>query len=538
MYYQRGGHATLMCWALCVWLSVASLDLKQLPSGILLRKVDMKLRSKVWKLVVTVEDNPLDLSTIKETLANSLATRGATNLHFKGVLRHLQHRVEMLERRQAKKMSAKSPPRRVRRGLIDAVGLAAHSLFGVATDEEMDTIREKVQENRDTLKELSTWAAEQIAVVNASYTAISENRHAIQTLTTSLNLGEQIYRIRSALDRAESLLNHQLQIRDDLEDGRLTERILPPHVLQEIPSHPDEVWLPITWYYQWTTTIPLWNSSSFVVELPLVRHETGQGYEVRAFPAPAENRLAQLRASGYAGLDRLAGTVSQPTNCQGAQPIVCNEGPVTAHSCVGALILERDYTVCEVELRKAPQPPRSTIQQVTGSQELVLTSFHNITLVERCPARDEPVTLAMTRGIARVRWQPGCRLEGPGFTVTAPKRQVKRIEWEAPSASLDLGRRVEALAVPPNITIISLRDTVPTIHQRIRWGTDYTNVLWLSALTVYIIILSISIYHPWRCRKEAATSHSQDPEPGTDPPTDQSGTITVDLSQGITTYRP
>ena len=57
---------------------------------------------------------------------------------------------------------------------------------------------------------------------------------------------------------------------------------------------------------------------------PLITHSNIQGYELQIFPVwRPQNISMQLSVAYYAGLDMIAGSVSEPHRCQGHDPLVC-----------------------------------------------------------------------------------------------------------------------------------------------------------------------------------------------------------------------
>ena len=71
---------------------------------------------------------------------------------------------------------------RRRRGLFDLGGDIFHSLFGVATDKELNTIHHVISNNKNNIKQLYHDRDRLISVVNKTILAISENRKHLTIL--------------------------------------------------------------------------------------------------------------------------------------------------------------------------------------------------------------------------------------------------------------------------------------------------------------------------------------------------------------------
>jgi len=113
---------------------VASIEVKGLPQGLLQRNIDMKLMTEIWTLVVTVERDEVEwtsvMSAFNKTTLLRLERAGTWMRHE---LRQLLFRAQRLadtHRQQAP--PSQGAATRERRGLIDGIGMVAHGLFGLA----------------------------------------------------------------------------------------------------------------------------------------------------------------------------------------------------------------------------------------------------------------------------------------------------------------------------------------------------------------------------------------------------------------------
>ena len=73
-------------------------------------------------------------------------------------------------------------------------------------------------------------------------------------------------------------------------------------------------WLAPEWYYMWCQVQPLWNElNTYEVRLPLITHDSTQGYELQTFPVwVPQNAIVQLQVSQYTALNTATGMVSEP----------------------------------------------------------------------------------------------------------------------------------------------------------------------------------------------------------------------------------
>jgi hypothetical protein len=195
--------------------------------------MDMRIRAKEWKVIVTVEEEPINFSVLDTAIRELLDND------------YVKHNVyAATQATDFKQELARLKNHRRRRGLIDGVGLIAHSLFGLATDSEVAEIKAKVEENRAALQGITTWANDWLTVVNASHQAAILNRITINNLTREVTdafaIQEALGTVNRRLHEVGQEVLRQQRIRDDLEDGRLTELIFSPHLFQSLPHQADE----------------------------------------------------------------------------------------------------------------------------------------------------------------------------------------------------------------------------------------------------------------------------------------------------------
>ena len=138
---ERGanGCVSFLCALLCAHL-VSSMTVTELHQGLLQKKMELRITSKLWKVVITVEDSSTQWNEVMRVVTR-LTDFNYSHMdewsHAKlGQLRHRINHISHAYRRRQK------------RGLIDGIGVVAHSLFGLATDADIAELKEKIEENR------------------------------------------------------------------------------------------------------------------------------------------------------------------------------------------------------------------------------------------------------------------------------------------------------------------------------------------------------------------------------------------------------
>ena len=164
----------LLCTILCAQLA-KSLNVTELPQGLLQKKLDLKLTSKLWKVVITVEDGSTQWNEVMRVVTS------LTDLNRS----HMDNwsRSQLLQLRDRISHLSQSHQRRQKRGLIDGIGVVAQSLFGLATDGDVAQLREKIEENRRWQQKMSTWSDEFIVVINKTREDLALNRALLNNIT-------------------------------------------------------------------------------------------------------------------------------------------------------------------------------------------------------------------------------------------------------------------------------------------------------------------------------------------------------------------
>lgn len=502
------------CFVL-LWLFLhvgASLNVTELPQGLLMRKMDMKLTSELWTVVITVEDGSTAWDETVATLTRLMnLDRPHMDAWSRAQLQRLGNRIGHLNHHHS----------RSKRGLIDGVGVVAKSLFGLATESEVAQLRERVEENRRWQRSMSTWTEDFVVVMNRTREEIALNRallnnitertlHAIDDVHLIMTLQEQVHDLEAISRRIDD-------IRDDLEHGQLTELLLPIATLQSIVGDT----LPLEWYYRWCTISPSFDQGwVYEVRLPVVASDPTIGYELVAFPVwgPA-NRTVKLDVARYAALDTRTGQVSEPRTCRGERPLVCSNGPRT-RGCTAAVVKQLGVMdVCNVLLVEEERRYFSMMEN-----EIVAVLGKSTPFAQICPKAERPLTTQLPRGTHRITWTGGCTLETHDFsisTATMPMGHRKVDGWQIYRGKLDITdffkNRTFPSILPPLIPLDYNRmDRPPAIQ--------WTNPsLWPLIILLSIIIFAAAlafvlwrfVHPPARSVNRGQESHPQEGEQDT-----------------------
>ena len=147
----------------------------------------------------------------------------------------------------------------VKRGLFNFIGQASHFLSGTATSEEIDNVKETLQQIGNNQAKLAHDITRFKSVLNHTYEEIEITRKQLNSSTTTFELyvavmdknlrgiAEQVYRwthcqdIEILISHLEDMTcnflashNHWINRKENVEAGQLNEHILPPGVLKTI----------------------------------------------------------------------------------------------------------------------------------------------------------------------------------------------------------------------------------------------------------------------------------------------------------------
>lgn len=447
-----------------------------MEDGVMMKKdVEIKTKALQWNVLVVLEDSTTDIRVhIEEQLRKFDTTLATIPLSMKRKVNVPSWERQLARVKNSLNQSAsnsstvmKGAAKRNKRGLLDFVGMVSKTLFGVATDAEVQSLQQKVEQNRHNAQHIVQLQEEMLTIVNATHEEVVRNRAALNSMinntahmwetlehtfrirdTTSMLL----QRLREAMDMVwydVIFLRHLIEQRNSkiaaLEMRRLTQQILPPKLLRSIAEDTTQVQAhlvaPLEWYYTYIPVMPLWkdaasNTLAYNVFIPLADNTDYLGYEIHTFPVPLQNSTATARlvASGDMAINTKTGAAFKLQTCLGQKPRLCNPLPsrrrMEKKDCLYAIVTGADIkSVCPAEVRQ-------------DTPELLMLKTPNVviwitwgdTLVLRCPGEKQQAQ-TVEKGTYKVSWEGRCVLSTqewslPGLITREVTKQVAEATWQ------------------------------------------------------------------------------------------------------------
>jgi len=359
---------------------------------------------------------------------------------------------------------------RHRRGALDFVGSIGKSLFGLATDSEVQSVRKAVEQLQQKQAQLVTLSREFTTVINHTYAEIAINRKQLDLLNEAVSRATEhlahdvaklfttVTSINRRLD-AETFLYEleracQLYVqaheafqrrRENMAAGRLSENLLPPdllrQVLKTIPTDKAYMVDPPTWYYQNILVVPIQMDEILVyrARLPMVDITPWQHISVTTWPVPHQAWEATLVLPPTVLRDTLTGDLDVSPSCVGHRPRVCRRGLITqavAYPCLNRLMaLSPAYDkTCQVSF--ARRLPIDVVYPQELNDYVLITNGTHLDL--RCEGRPEE-RAALTPGVYKLSLQHPCTLNGHNWNLHSTFHRM----W---SANL---QPTDTIALPP-----------------------------------------------------------------------------------------
>jgi hypothetical protein len=290
----------------------------------------------------------------------------------------------------------------------------------------MNQTRVYVQENRFMMVDIKTHQR----AVDKYILHLSQRVIGITVRIEVLEVRQEVDRILTALELISDAYRRQTDLhqaqRAALEVGHLTEKLLPPGVLEEILqqgiSQGYQVVTQLEWYYQYLEVHPIWNDNGnllYKVELPLLDDVKYIHYKILTFPVPYENEMlsATLDLDEHYGFNTETGGLFFPMFCTGREPAVCRSGPLYDSGnlqCPRSIITgsKSPIDVCTVTIIKGSQ---STIITEIDINTYVVTTWGD-TIIERCAGESERSTL-LKANVYTLTVRPTCSIAGKDWEV-------------------------------------------------------------------------------------------------------------------------
>ena len=310
--------------------------------------------------------------------------------------------------------------KRSKRGLINAGGNLAKFLFGTATVEQFDILKEAVDHVREQGMVLYTNEKNLLQVFNRSLQTVIENRYNDLKLLSDIRASQRVIkeglidlggeiekqnlarRIDMHIAQIENCINefdrliHIFHIqRTELEHGWISPQILPDHVLGRTVRTMTQLGfqtLSLEWYYKNLHVLPLWYSHgqlAFQISIPAVSMENYKYYQLSYFYVPwGREHLRKFQGNSYVALDTRTGNsfYADPADCVGMQPYVCRPSHINLRPTCEVWLITRTNPkpTCYFEITERKNRTLEIEHHDFESDEIVLVAYEPFTITKRC----------------------------------------------------------------------------------------------------------------------------------------------------------
>ena len=357
--------------------------------------------------------------------------------------------------------------KRKRRGIFNFVGNIANTLFGVATEEQIQTVQhllEKSEEGRNkivhqvnSLLSLQNHTREVLIDAQIHLTRLHQRMAEFRTdmLEAMARTNREIQKlhiislVQAFLEEMDSYLyqiNRDWDLyyrrKRDLEWGKLTEDVLGLNNLKYIIEQGNAHGLLAAdpnWYYTYTHMDPVWTNEGktivYNIKIPMTKDTSYLAYGIKTYPTPlTASRYALILAHPRVGINTQQGVILAPNKCLGINPAICRTGP---------LFMGGKYH-CEKGLLNGNQQLREEckIQIIENNSSIISETIPGIYIVSN---RGEDYSLSckgereklgtIPRGVAKIKVAHQCQLTTREFTlkgilnahvnITIPQTSVK-----------------------------------------------------------------------------------------------------------------
>lgn len=453
------------CILCAVWFTIILTETFSKPvkieDGVLVTKnEDVRTVSVQSEVIITIQQPDWPDELLKTI--SSLRHRVNNILTFRTM--HLEDRQNWLQRLDDminvinNNVTVTSVNQRRKRSLFGFVGHFSKSLFGTATEEDVQRIAKVLQRSASSQFKIIHRVNDLLTIVNHSNAEIQVNRDRLNLLTNSTK--NIISAVDSVTNAANRISNEEKSIKMNimfdnaisslercvekvmeqrtlyqrqklqLEAQRFTHDLLNPielkHVLNRFSGENAVIISPLNWYYTYCAAEPIWTGQDLVyrVLLPLVRKDSIVKYNVHTFPVLKNDShvTTQLNAVKEVAVDSMTGWVLRPYGCVGRKPEVCksNIAVPSDKSCELSVIFGRKsgYQYCAVTMASGVNYDQ--IIELFSGQYIILSSGRDMDV--RCRRR-VPRQKFIPKGVYLLRVEPNCFYETDKWTLK-PIRQV------------------------------------------------------------------------------------------------------------------
>lgn len=524
------------------------LEVVPLEHGLLQSRQAVREVRAVWTIAITFPEAPVQSKFIENQLTSLEDAVQGTVVPGSSFNKRSRYWLEKIRRLR----SRLNVIRRRRRGLLPILGDLGKSLFGLATEEDVERLKEEVKINRNYAKTVRHDMVNLVSVINVTRTEMKENRatvnqlinttgHLIQSFRSYehwshsheefLQIQSQYYHLHEQVENLREQRQVFLGARRDLETGTLSELLLPLSELQRLAvsdalPQGAEFIRPLLWYYSKIDVrlISSENDLIYAVRLPLVSTRVRSAVTLIAFPMPnlPRNVTLQVELTGAVTIDVMTGQTQDLDlrACSGHDPLVCLPGPTarqtSKHLSCGAALLQGSHAgdYCSLIVRKRT----ADHLYYHDINEYILVTW-GTTLSEQC-GRTRVTTL--NAGVYLIKWAKGCSLCTtdfciPGAVVMHSKLPLRR--WvpfnvtEPAFGSLPT-QRLAGLATPPalsEVRKVNMQELITSMDPPAMWQTEHSSYLTYALIIVGVIVVVLLVrYIPrWKLNKKICYDKSK-----------------------------
>ena len=311
-----------------------------------------------------------------------------------------------------------------------------------------------------------------------------------------------------------------------LEEGRLTENLLPPHELQGIlrlaTQQGYQCVETVEWYYEHIKVEPVWRNGEnllYRLAIPLLDPKRYLIYEIQAFPFPLTNTSysVAIETNSIYGLDTITGGLFIPQCCLGRDPVVCQTGPIYDDEqlqCPRGLILGQSKLTRACTVRISTGVTTSLITQIDVNSYVLSTWGENIIL--RCPGKNEQI-IPLSLGVCNITCPPDCTISGKHWTANGVKEFHLKKHITMKSITVDRNIKVLASIQPGNIlkmypglhtgevsTINNVNPALLTqdLDPKVDWKGNGSLLFWFILLLLLSIFVIVTVVYLYKKRSE------------------------------------
>ena len=356
---------------------------------------------------------------------------------------------------------------RPKRGLVDAVGVAASWLFGTVSQAQLNKVQQTITSNSLRTRALQHNQEHMLSIMNstrkiqiqlAKHVSVVERMLALaadeaEDMKATSNDVLLVLRVRLAVEELESIIedylgkkaaHHRMEMQ--LERGLLTEKLLEPARLARVLEAARGVGfrgLDLHWYYRHARIEPVWGpdaSIAFRLGLQMVSQDTYSAYHLTYLPVLLDKEhLRTVVGKPMVAVSTRRKASFYPEACMGSQPIVCYPAmELTYQACEAALVTGTRPEDCSLRITKIRDAVSATVVAPVEGMGGVSVAPHelHIDVTVRCAGK--PQINKMVTGPTLLQVPEACMVEGRGWMLRTLTVRHETVNTKQVPARLDL----------------------------------------------------------------------------------------------------